>query len=85
MFGVGDRGTSIWPFGSSDSFSFSVQQQPLWRRASNGSNIFGFGSQRAPCGSFRFSVKNVNDSNSICATTLASNINIRRRSICAAA
>jgi hypothetical protein len=74
--------TAALAFGSSDSSGFSVQQQPPWRPASNGSNIFGLSSQRAPCSSFRFSV---NGSNSICATTLALNINIRHRSICAAA
>ena len=74
--------TAALASGSSNNSGFSVQQQPPWRPASNGNNIFGFSSQRAPCSSFRFSV---NGSNSICATKLALNINIRRRSICAAA
>jgi hypothetical protein len=40
MFGVGDS-TAALAFGNSNSFSFSVQQQPLWRHASDGSNTFG--------------------------------------------
>ncbi len=83
MFGVGNSIAAL-VFGNSNSFSFSVQQQPLWRRASDGSNIFGFSSQRAPCSS---SSSSVSGSNSICATALASNfsISVTHRSFCATA
>jgi len=83
MFGVGNS-TAALAFYNSNSFSFNVQQQPLWRRASNGSNISGFSFQRTPCMSFSSSVSG---SNSICATALASNfsISVTHRSFCATA
>ena len=46
MFGVDDS-TAALAFGNSNSFSFSVQQQPLWSRTSDGSNIFGISDSAA--------------------------------------
>jgi hypothetical protein len=46
VFGVGDS-TAALAFGNSNSFSFSTQQQPLWRRTSDGSNIFSIISDSA--------------------------------------
>jgi hypothetical protein len=72
------------PCGSSSRLSFCVQQQPLWRRASDSDNIFGFSFQRALCS---ISSSSVSGSNSICVTALASNfsISVTHRSFCATA
>jgi hypothetical protein len=44
MFDVGDSAAAL-AFSSSNSSGLSVQQQPFRRRASDGSNIFGFSLQ----------------------------------------
>ena len=68
MFGIGDN-TAALAFGDINSVSFSVQQQPLWRRASDGSNIFGFSFQC--CSSFSSSVSRSSMSATTCAAASA--------------
>ncbi len=68
MFGIGDN-TAALAFGDINSVSFSVQQQPLRRRASDGSNIFGFSFQC--CSSFSSSVSRSSMSATTCAAASA--------------
>ena len=72
-----------------------LRQQPLWRRASDGSDSFGFSVQRALHNSAVQRQRrqrcapvlgnSLSSSSNICTAALALSINVIRRSICAAA